>query len=249
MGCVLRTCALLALGVGMSTGAQATLITTTLGNAVSGFNDGDVLAVFLVGDAQTGQPAPFDTSYGTDIDLFGEPTNFVVNWVFNYAPIAAEILGASLTIGIYDHDSAASGSQLASYLFEGSALTASLDALFEAGGGSTDGQYNIYTIVLGSALFAALGDGSAAVSLALQGPGLISELNFEDFSVVVVESPNNGANLIFSTLAIETADEEEPPPPTPVPEPAALSLFLTGLAALLWRRRRDDRRIATAPIR
>lgn len=250
---ILGTCALLASVACLSAGAEAALITTTLGNGASGFSDGATLGAFEVGDAQTGQLAPFDTGYGTD-GLFGG--DFDVSWTFGYGPIATAILGASLTIGIHDHDSAAGGSQVLSYLLDGLALTASLDTLFEAGGGSADGVYNVYTIALAAAQFAALADGSATVSLALQGPGLTTELLFdEDGNLLpggsLVETATNGASLLFSTLRIETEDETDPGPgpgpgpgPTPVPEPTSLALLLAGFAAWSWRRARvaDTRR-------
>ena len=65
--------------------ASATLITHSPGNTTPGFNDGDILPAFIVGGAQGGQPAPFDTSYGTDIPLSGI---FSQSRTFNYGAIA-----------------------------------------------------------------------------------------------------------------------------------------------------------------
>ena len=205
--------------------ASAAMISSSLGNDASGFTNGDILPAFLVGGAQGGQPAPFDQSYGTD-GLFGG--NFSVNWNFSYGAITDTILNAFLTIGIYDHDSAASGSQVGSYDIDGNNLTGALDTLFETGGGALDAQYNVYTLSLDAGLFTDLADGSASVSLALQGNGLTPDL----FGGGFAETTTNGANLIFSTLTIETQDAQS------VPEPG--SLILTALGCLgmgLFRRR------------
>jgi hypothetical protein len=218
----------------LSSTASAALIETTLGNAAPGYNDGDTPPVFALN--QTG-PAPFDTSYGTD-GLFGG--NFNAAWAFSYAPIADAILSAELSIGIYDHDSAASGSQVGSYSVNGSDLTAGLDTLFEASGGA-DGQYNVYSMSLGAGLFASLASGSTSVSLALKGPGIVPVL----FGGGFTETATNGANLIFSTLSIITADAPPPPPPPPpvdVPEPASLSMLALGIGVLGWTRRRRSAR-------
>jgi len=197
----------------------ATTITSSLGNTASGFADGSAPLVFQVGGAQGGQPVPFDQGYGTD-GLFGG--NFDQTWTHNFAPIAEDIVSASLTIGIYDHDSSASGSQVGGFSYDGNSLTPTLDGLFEAGGGSGDGVFNIYTVVLTD--FAALADGSVTIALDLMGPGLVPDL----FGGGFAETTTNGANLIFSTLTVTT-----------VPIPAALPLFLTALFGLgVIRRRR-----------
>jgi len=101
--------------------------------------------------------------------------------------------------------------------------------LFEAGGGAADAQYNEYTIALGAGLFSDLADGSSLVSLALQGRGLVPDLFGGGFQ----ETSTNGANLIFSTLTIETEDAQT------VPEPGSLVLASLGflLLGIIYRRR------------
>ena len=215
-------------GLALSTAAHATIITASLGNTSPGFNDGDTPTVPMVGAAQSGQPAPFNQGYGTD-GLFGG--NFAQSWTHAFAAIADPIISASLTIGIYDHDSAASGSQLDLFTVDGNALTADLDSLFEAGGGSTDLEYNVYTIDL-AGLLGDLADGSVTIVLNLDGPGLVTPLFPLPGPNPPEETASNGANLIFSTLTIETQNGE-----VAVPEPGTLSLSLLAFSMLLWRRR------------
>jgi uncharacterized protein (TIGR03382 family) len=210
----------------LSSGAQAAIISSTLGNDAPGFNDGDTPAAFTVGGAQSGQPAPFDTSYGNDV--IGP--DFAQSWTHSFGAIADPIVSASLTIGIWDHDSAASGSQLDLFSVDGNVLTTDLDALFEAGGGSTDLEYNVYTIDL-AGLFGDLADGSVTIELNLDGPGLVTPLFPLPGPNPPEESSFNGASLVYSSLMIETRNGQ------PVPGPGPLPLALLAFGTLLWRRR------------
>ena len=203
---------------------EAGLITQTLGNGTPAFADGDTLTIFDLIAAHGGQTPPFDAGIGNE--LF-EPS-FSADWTFTYG-IAEPILSASIVIGIADHDSAASGSQLASFGFDGNDLSGDLDTLFEASS-SGDQVYNVYTIALQPLLFPSLADGSATFSLALSGPGLVPVL----LGGGVSESPSNGAFLIFSTVSITTEDTTPPPG---VPEPATTWLLGTWLVGLLGARR------------
>ena len=207
--------------------AQAGMLTTSLGNTSSGFNDGDTVEAPAIGTAQAGQPAPFDSSKGNDIS-----TDNVLDesWTFNYAAIADPIVTASLSFGIWDHDSAATGDQLADFRVDGNDLTATLNPLFEADA-SGDLVYNVYTLALDS-LLADLADGSLTVELTLAAPGLVTPLFPLPGPNPVEESVGNGGALIFSTLMIETRDGE-----VPVPGPGALSLGLLAFGSLIWRRR------------
>jgi hypothetical protein len=210
--------------------AAAAIVSSSLGNTTSGFSDGSTLAAFQVGGAQAGQPSPFDAGYGTD-GLSGG--NFEQSWTHTYAAIANPIISASITIGIYDHDSAATGSQLSLFDIDGTDLTTGLNSLFETAGDGTDLMYNEYTVSLGAATFAALADGTALITLNLMGPGLVTPLFPLPGPNPPEETSTNGANLIFSTLNIEYQDA-----PSAVPIPATLPLFVSALFAIGAFRRR-----------
>lgn len=211
----------------LGTGSQvhAALITSTLGNISPGFSDGDIVPTFIVGGAQTGSPAPFDQSYGTD-GLFGG--DFSASWTHNYGVITDTILSATISFGIYDHDSSASGDQLSSFLFAGLDLTSSLNPLFEAPLEGLDSQYDVYSLGLDSSSFADIADGSVDAVLDLMGNGLVADLFGGGFS----ETATNGANLIFASLEITTED------PSVIPEPSILGMLLFGLFIIGWQRRR-----------
>jgi hypothetical protein len=224
---------LLALG-GLQAAAAATF-TGSIGNTASGLSDGDTPTGEQIGIIIAGQAAPF-FNQGCGADVLANPGNCSANWSLSVGgAISDPILSASLTLGIVDHDSDADGSQLGSFTVDGHSLTGALDAEFEGAGGF-DGMYNVYTIDL-AGFFADLADGSALISLALQGNGLQTcTLAFAcpgEQLPFISETGFNGANLIFSTLTIET-DTSIPA----VPLPAAAPLFLSAIAAFgLYRRR------------
>lgn len=212
----------------VAVGAHATLITTTLGNDSPGFNNGDKPNLFPdILNAQAGQPAPFDQGYGHE--LLGP--NFSAFWTFNYVALLDPILSANIKIGIIDHDSAASGSQLAQFFVDGNDFTSGLDAIFEGSGG-TDNEYNVYTINLGVGVFADLVDGSVSVALDLLEPGLQTPLFPLPGPNPAEETLFNAAHLIFSTLSITTQD------PGPIPEPSTMLLFGFGILSIAGVSRR-----------
>src|SRR5205085_10931811 len=71
------------------------------------FADGQTVTTGVFITTVTGQTAPFNAYIGSD------PTgpNFSATWAFRYALLA--LAGATLAIGIVDHDSAAAGNQVA----------------------------------------------------------------------------------------------------------------------------------------
>ena len=210
--------------------ANAAIMTETLGNDSPGFNDGDATTTAQLVAAQSGQPAPFDAGKGNDI-LTGQELS--ESWQFTFAAVVEPILSATLTLGIADHDSAATRYQVGSYTLDGNNLTADLNSAFEGRGGS-DTEYNVYSLVLDTSLFTFLADGNVSIALALNAPGLVTPLFPLPGPNPPVDSVSNGAHLVFSSLTIETQDA------APVPEPTTLSLAALGLGGMMWRRRRKD---------
>jgi hypothetical protein len=202
--------------------AQAGVITSNIGASL--FPSGSFLGSGTFVTAVAGQPAPFNGFIGGD-----NTSNFSATWVFNYSiPATDTITAASIQIGIFDHDSAGAGDQVASFTLNTSNdLTVPLNTLFNASGGQTvstpgvgtQSEYDIYTLTLPSSVFASLAGGTATFSLTLQnGVGVLGA------------TPFNGAGMDFSTLSITT--QSSTPPPPQVPEPSTAALMAIGLSAV-----------------
>jgi hypothetical protein len=162
-------------------------------------------------NASLGEPPAFDGFNGHDIF-----TSFSDTWTFIYSP--QSVASATITLGLYDHDSAAPGDQVQTFTVDGNDLTALLNAALEATGG-TQIEYNTYTINLPASAIPSLADGSATFSLALQGQGLAGVPG-----EVGNLSPQNGAGLDFATLTMN------------VPEPScAIVLCMLAGSALHLR--------------
>lgn len=207
LGSALSAVALLAVG---SLGADTIV---TLGQ--QDFMDGDLsIGTVQFDNASAGDPAPFDKFHGGDVD----GPNFSESWTFAYTPTAA-FAAATITLGVYDHDSVASGNQVAFFGVDGFDLTTSLNAAFESHGGS-NGEYNVYTLNLPAMTFGLLQDGSATFTLTLMGPGYGA----------LGDTASNGAGVDFSTLSLLA-----------VPEPATCALLALGLGGAwlvaAWRRK------------
>jgi hypothetical protein len=192
-----------------SSWAPALALAVQLGD--QDFANGAITALF--NPPSVGEPVPFDQFRGDDNAI-----DFSESWTFNFPP--GPYTSGTITIGIFDHDSASPGSQLASFGFDGNDLTAALDLLFESSGGAQL-EVNVYTVALPAATLADLADGSATFALTLQGPTL---------SGLGVVLPNNGAGLDFSRLDLEG---------TRVSAPSAAALLLTGLLVLAMTRARS----------
>ncbi|WP_292994277.1 hypothetical protein [Nitrosomonas sp.] len=195
-------------------GSQFAFANTIVTVGEQDFADGSTMNTGPFLAAGTGESAPFDGVFvGSDVS----GPNFSASWTFSYGAIADTVTGGSLILGIYDHESAATGNQVASFSVNGIDLTSALNTLFESHGGGSR-EDNVYTLTLPATTFSALGSGTVNISLSLAGPGL----------GLFGETPSNGAGLDFSTLDIATA----------VPEPLTSTLLLMGLPAILVAARR-----------
>ncbi len=181
----------------------STTITTTLG--AQHFNDGDKPTTTTYNNDTAGNPAPFIGFDGSS----DTSANFDATWTISYSLPLGSVIGGTLKIGIYDHDSAATGNQVALFTLGTVDLTSELNTAFEGHGGANR-EYDIYSLTLPSSTFATLHTGSASFHLTLQGPGL-GVLNSTSF---------NGAGVDFVTLGVT------------VPEPQNAA-FAFGAAALL----------------
>jgi len=194
-------------------GSQFALANTVVTLGEQDFADG---ATPTTGDfltAGSGEPAPFNGVFSGADTI----SNFSASWTFSYGAIVDVITGGSLKFGIYEHESAATGNQVASFTINGTDFTGALNTLFESHGGASR-EDNVYTLTLPSSTFAGLASGTVNVSLSLAGPGL----------GLFGETAFNGAALDFATLDIATA----------VPEPLTSTLLLLGVPAVLAAARR-----------
>lgn len=219
--------ALIAAGAGSAPASVLQLGTQDLG-------EGQVLGCFSAIPgctvAWTSATDPFNRFAGSDPGVPGA-VNFSAQWSFDLSSIGPERPGAvRIEIGVYDHDSAAPGSQLDSFVLNpgsGSALnlTALLEPLFEAPGIGEQQEYNVFGVDLpGSALDSLLSSSVATFALSLKGPALIKLQS----GAIVSADGSNGAGLDFARLTLTGA--------ATVPEPAAALLALAALALARGRR-------------
>lgn len=217
----------LAASAGFSFGAT---ITSTLGIQ----NHADTAgATFVAAFDVTGETAsPFNqTLIGFDADAGDGGSDFDATWTHTYAPILQTITSATITFGLWEHDSGEPGDQVGLFsLNTTNNLTLQANTALNATGGTTDSftgnsEYNVYTITLPAAVYTALATGGAQFRLQLQGPveSLFGPVAF------------NGAAIDFATLTINTRDGGTTGPE--IPEPA--TFVLAGVALpLLWALRR-----------
>ena len=164
-----------------------------------------------------GEPAPFDLFNGADND----GPNFDATWTHTF-PTDGTIISGTLEFGIWDHDSAAAGDQVATFTVDGVDRTTDANTAFNSKGGSQL-EYNTYSFSVNPAL---LTDGQLVVRLELQAPGLGRLATGE-----VYDTDYNGAWIDFSRLIIV---QEEGPPENGVPElewslPIVISLVAAAL--------------------
>jgi len=178
------------------------------------FTDDTKITTSAFNTAVAGQPAPFNTFCGSDTSA-----NCSATWTFSYSlPTGNLVTGATLTLGIYDIDSAAPGNQVGSFTLDGTdVLTSQLNVVSEAAD-SPNSFYNVLTITIPNGFFGDLQtSGSATFALTLSGPGL----------GILGNTTYNGAGLDFSKLDIASQ-----PMMGPTPESATWLLLSTGILAL-----------------
>lgn len=235
------SCVVLTLAISNVSYVSAT-IEDSLGNAspeltVAGFVDNTLVTVPEIAQVQQAipSPAPFDIGYGSDNLDFIVPLNFDQMWQHDLGgPITDPILSATLTFGIADHDSAASGDQEIEGL--------NTQSFFGVGSnGPLDVDYRL--------------DETGDIfpeTASLQADELPVEFDFgstplsagETSRWMFVGDPNNdlwvfgdwGAHLLAS-------DPTGTPFSIPfdsylnfIPSPASLTLLVSGLIGFLWAR-------------
>lgn len=199
-------------------------VVTSLGNTASTLVNGTKVTGAAVLTAQSGQPAPFNGPCGSDAN-----TNCSTSWMFNYTlGLGQTVNGATLTLGIVDIDSAATGNQVQSFtLTGGDDMTVAFNAVSEAldGTGSPNSFYDILSITIPSTSFTVLDSGAATFNLTLKGPGLGAV-------PTLPAPPDNGASLIFSTLDLTTQTVAS------TPEPSMWYVLLAGVVGIMLFRAR-----------
>ncbi len=173
-------------------------------------NGQGINGVAVFNAAAAGEPVPFDSFRGSDL---AGSAPFSESWTFNYA--AGAYVNATLTLGIADHDSQATGSQIVFFGFDGNDLTSLLNTLFESSGGRQF-ENNIYSVNIPALDLADLTDGTATFTLTLQGPSLSGT----PLDPMPGSLPNNGAGLDFARLDLA------------VPEPGSLTFVILAVASL-----------------
>lgn len=210
--------------------ANAGLINQSAGNTTHGFSDGQILGFFPdVFSAQSGQAEPaFASVFGNE-----HIENFSTTWQFGYSAFSDNVNSASLTIGIWDHDSNVVGDQVGSFLLNGLEFSNALNSTFNARGG-TDNEFNVYTLDLmaltsnsAQSVIDTLKSGFLDISLNLQGQAATTPFGGGAAQL----TPFNGAGLIFANLSVSYSAST--PNPDPIPEPAAFTLVVLGLVLLM----------------
>lgn len=197
--------------------ARADTVTSSLGT--QNFTAGTKVNTIPFQTAVAAQPAPFNAICGADAS-----SNCSASWTFNYVvPSGDTVTAATLSLGIWDLDSAAAGNQIGSFTLDGvDDLTSTINTVangLDGGTGSPNSFYEVLTIIIPGADLVDLGGNSATFALQTTGLGL----------GVLGTTAFNGVGLDFSALSLTVTPGKTTPPP-PVPEPSSLALCLAGAA-------------------
>jgi hypothetical protein len=226
----------MALCVGLALGAGSARA-GSMQQGIQDFAEGQVLGCFSptpsCSSAWTSATDSFNRFLGSDPGIAGA-TNFSAEWTFDLGPIIAEpIIAFRLAIGLYDLDSSAPGSQVASFRLSagpsaGWDLKAQLESALERPGIGEQMEYNVIELDLEPSRMLsreiAENGGIARFLLQLQGPAWIKTRSGSTVSA----TGSNGAGLDFVRLSFTSA--------ATAPEPAPLGLGALALVALaLWR--------------
>jgi hypothetical protein len=219
--------------------AQGGTITQTLGEqdffVDSAFVSASEFQSAALGSGPGGlEPFPFNRLIGNDTPTSPlAPGDMDTSFTFNYGVVSDPISQVILTISLWDSDSAQFGSQLASFVLNGTIdLTEVLNSRMEAEPG-LDNQVRIHNFNLPSSAFASIASGTATFQLVLKGPGL---------GLNGASTQFNGGGLDFARIDILTRDAEPPPAVAPIPEPSTAMLLGVGLfAGVLFRRKNGSK--------
>jgi hypothetical protein len=227
----LRAAALVA-GIAAAGAGTARAAVFQLG--IQDFSDHQILGCFspIPGCtvAWTSAADPFNLFAGSDPGIEGA-VDFLAQWSFDLSSVGPERPGAvRIEIGLYDHDSAAPGGQLAYFLLNPGSpgawdLSAQLEPLFEAPGIGEQQEYNVFGVDLPqSALDSLFSSSAATFELKLKGPALIKAQS----GAIVSAQGSNGAGLDFVRLTLT--------PAAPEPSRALLAGLVLAVLAVLRAR-------------
>jgi len=203
---------------------------------IQDFEDGQILACFSAcANGWTSAADPFNLYAGSDPGISGA-TDFAAEWSFDLRSLSlGQIRSVRLELGLFDHDSSAPGSQVASFFSTAFGdLTAELSAALEVPGVGAQQQYDVFSLELfvdedgpsSRSLAEDIARGSTGFALRLKGPVWVEDRRTQQ---PVLAQGTNGAGLDFARLSFTSGGT--------VPEPASVLLLPLGCAALAAVRR------------
>lgn len=206
----------------MSNCAVATAISVQIGE--TNYEDGNAVEPRYFLSTEFGDPIQLSQNFGVD---GRSGRDFSAEWSFRFD--AMDYIAATVTLGIFDHDSQAAGSQLDYFGFDDNDLTDLLNVEFESYGGR-QGEYNVYSVGIPAYALKELADGNTEFRIALQGPSLSGDaLTVGKYFFLSQEG--NAAGIDYVLLTLST-----------IPEPDTLHLAM--LASVVFHRSRRSVRLS-----